>query len=656
MSVVHATTHDGEWPVIGGRHTEAELNDRVLDITLRPVKWGFVVAGVACAAVSVLLTTAISYLLLAGIGVWGVNIPAAWGMAIVNFVWWIGIGHAGTLISAILLLVRQDWRTSINRFAEAMTLFAVANAGLFPLLHLGRPIIFYYLLPYPNRMTAWPQWRSPLVWDVFAVMTYLTVSILFWYAGLLPDLASLRDRARRTGVKMLAGLGALGWRGSARQWRRHKDAYLILAGLATPLVVSVHSIVSLDFATAIVPGWHETIFPPYFVAGAIYSGFAMVFTLAIPLRWMFGLQDLITERHLNAMGKVMLCSGLIVAYGYGAEVFTAFYSGDGFSIARTISRLRGPTAPVFWATIFCNVVVGQALWFPRIRRSAIALLVVSTAVNIGMWLERYDIVIGSLEQDFTPSRWGQYVPTRWDWATYLGTLGFFTLLFLLFVRLIPIMSGFELKGLWHELRSGTREPDFPQETRGGLLALRNRMRVSASDEGVAAEFEDSGALLIATRIVRRAGLTNLETYTPRPVEGIDQALGLGSTGVPLIMLLGAILGGGGAYFIQWYSAVVAYPWDVGGRPLHAWPSFVPLTFELAVLGASLAGFFGMLALNRFPQLYHPVSDVPAFDRASRDRYFLWIGRDDPLFDEHRLRALLAGAGALRVAPPQEVSV
>jgi Ni/Fe-hydrogenase subunit HybB-like protein len=389
----------------------------------------------------------ITYLFVKGIGIWGVNVPIAWGFAIVNFVWWIGIGHAGTLISAILLLLRQEWRTSINRFAEAMTLFAVACAGLFPLLHLGRPWFAYWLVPYPSTMNIWPQFRSPLVWDVFAVSTYLTVSLLFWYVGLIPDMATLRDRASSRVGRVTYGILAMGWRGSAIHWHRYDTAYLLLAGLATPLVVSVHTVVSFDFAISIVPGWHTTIFPPYFVAGAIYSGFAMVMVLAIPIRAVYRLEDFITMRHLQNMAKVMLATGMIVAYGYLMENFTAWYSANPFERSQTLNRWTGPYAPVFWALIFFNILIPQVLWLKRVRTSVRLLFLVALSVNVGMWLERFIIVVTSLHRDFLPSAWNMYYPTFWDWSTYIGTIGLFFALLFLFLRFLPMISIFEMRTL-----------------------------------------------------------------------------------------------------------------------------------------------------------------------------------------------------------------
>jgi molybdopterin-containing oxidoreductase family membrane subunit len=438
-------------PVIEPGHTYASVTDKISSIVLtrkQPKGWYF---GFAIAfALLMLLTYAITYLLVVGVGIWGINIPVGWGFAIVNFVWWIGIGHAGTLISAILLLLRQKWRTSINRFAEAMTLFAVACAGIFPLIHMGRPWLFYWMMPYPNTMYLWPQFRSPLVWDVFAVSTYATVSLMFWFVGLIPDLATLRDRAKNHAAKIIYGIFAMGWRGSAVHWHRYETASLLLAGLATPLVVSVHTVVSFDFAAALVPGWHTTIFPPYFVAGAIYSGFAMVMTLSIPIRKFYGLEDFITMRHLENMAKVMLATGLIVAYGYMMETFGAFYSGNQYDKFVLLNRWFGPYAFFYWLLILCNIAIPQMMWFKKVRTNVAVLFVISLVVNIGMWLERFIIVVTSLHRDFLPSSWGIYTPTRWDWATYTGTIGLFLTLLFLFIRYLPVISISEMRGLVDE--------------------------------------------------------------------------------------------------------------------------------------------------------------------------------------------------------------
>ena len=435
-------------PVIAPGHNFATVTDKISAIVLTrrtSLGWWFGFA-IAFALANVLLVS-IGYLVAVGVGVWGVNQPVAWGFAIVNFVWWIGIGHAGTLISAILLLFKQTWRTSINRFAEAMTLFAVACAGLFPILHLGRPWLAYWLFPYSNTMNVWPQFRSPLVWDVFAVSTYATVSLLFWFVGLIPDLATLRDRSESKAGRVIYGALAMGWRGSAHHWHRYETAYLLLAGLATPLVVSVHTIVSFDFAISVIPGWHATVFPPYFVAGAIYSGFAMVLTLAIPIRRVYGLQDFITDRHLNNMAKILLVTGLIVAYGYMIEAFMAWYSANTYEVYMMRNRMTGPYGPLYWALLFCNVLTPQFLWSKKIRTNALLLFIISLIVNVGMWLERFVIVVTSLHRDFLPSSWGRYEPTMWDWGTYVGTIGLFLALLFLFLRFLPMISIFEMRTL-----------------------------------------------------------------------------------------------------------------------------------------------------------------------------------------------------------------
>jgi molybdopterin-containing oxidoreductase family membrane subunit len=438
--------------IIEPGHTFATLTDKISAIVLTQRTPWFWYVGFALSFVLVLvLLFCIAALITVGIGLFGVNVPVAWGFAIVNFVWWIGIGHAGTLISAILLLLRQRWRQSINRFAEAMTLFAVACAGLFPLIHLGRPWYFYWLFPYPNTMGIQPQFRSALVWDVFAVSTYFLVSLLFWFLGLIPDLATLRDRAQRRVPRFIYGMLAMGWRGSAVHWHRYEMAYLLLAGLATPLVISVHTVVSFDFAIALVPGWHSTIFPPYFVAGAIYSGFAMVLTIAIPLRRLYGLEDLITDRHLRNMGVVMLATGMVVAYGYLMETFTAWYSGDIFEQYLIMNRMFGPYGYMYWLLILFNILIPQLLWVRRVHANVPLLFLIAISVNVGMWLERYVIVVVSLHRDFLPSAWGMYSGTIVDYAVFAGSIGLFVCLLFLFIRFLPMISIFEMRELVHEL-------------------------------------------------------------------------------------------------------------------------------------------------------------------------------------------------------------
>ncbi|WP_165250336.1 NrfD/PsrC family molybdoenzyme membrane anchor subunit [Paludisphaera soli] len=439
-------------PVLAPGHTYGSVTATISDVVLaRALDWRWAVGMGIASSLLMLFGGAVANLLFRGTGIWGINTPVMWGWAIINFVWWVGIGHAGTLISAILLLLKQQWRTSINRFAEAMTLFAVACAGMFPLLHMGRPWKFWWMMPYPNTMALLPQWRSPLVWDVFAVSTYATVSALFWYVGLIPDLATLRDRAKNKYIAMAYGSLALGWRGSARHWSRYKSAYMLLAAMSTPLVVSVHTVVSFDFAVSVIPGWHATIFPPYFVAGAIFSGFAMVVTLMVPLRSWFGLKDFITDRHLDNMAKIILATGMIVGYGYAMEFFIAWYSGNPYEEFLLLNaRPFGTYSNAYRMMVFCNVIIPQLLWIPAIRRNPIVLWVISIFVNIGMWLERYVIVITSLSEDFLPSSWAPYSPTIWDVATFLGTLGLFTFLLFAFIRVLPSIAIAEMRELVHE--------------------------------------------------------------------------------------------------------------------------------------------------------------------------------------------------------------
>lgn len=429
------------------RSVTAQISDIVLE---RPVSRGWLFSFFVGLVLLGVLFTSITWLFAVGVGIWGINIPVAWGWAIINFVWWIGIGHAGTLISAILLLLHQDWRTSINRFAEAMTLFAVACAALYPLLHLGRPQYFYWLVPYPSTTTMWPQFRSPLMWDFCAVGTYGLVSLMFWYLGMIPDLATMRDRARSRTAGRIYGVLSLGWRNSVVHWKHYKTAYVILAGIATPLVVSVHTIVSWDFSVSVVAAWHSTIFPPYFVGGAIFCGFAMVLVITIPLRRIYRLKDLITAKHLDNMAKVMLVAGFSVSYGYLMDAWMAWYTNEPFDSYIYANRFTGPYAFSYWALVFCNCIAPQLLWFPAVRRNTIALFVIAVLVNIGMWLERFVIISLSLHRDYLPSDWAMYYPTVWDWSLYIGTLGLFFTLLLLFVRLLPSISMHEVRELVHE--------------------------------------------------------------------------------------------------------------------------------------------------------------------------------------------------------------
>jgi molybdopterin-containing oxidoreductase family membrane subunit len=443
-------------PLVLGEHDHGSLTEKICRIAERPkapLVW--YVSFFAAAFWLGILGVMILYLFWEGLGVWGVNNPAGWGLAIVNFVFWVGIGHAGTLISAILYLLRQRWRTSINRFAEAMTIFAVICAGTFPGIHVGRIWVVYYMFPLPNQMQMWPNFRSPLLWDVFAVSTYFTVSLLFWYLGMVPDLATMRDRARSRLRQIVYGIFALGWRGSNRHWHRYERAYLLLAGLATPLVLSVHSVVSFDFAVSKIPGWHTTIFPPYFVAGAIFSGFAMVLMLMVPARQFFGLQGIITMRHLENMNKIILVTACMVGYAYGVEWFIAWYGGSQFELFAFVNRALGPYAWAYWIMVCCNVLIPQLFWFRRCRQSIAVMFVISVLVNVGMWFERFVIIIISLTRDYLPAAWGPYVPTWVDLLTLAGSFGLFFTLFFLFIRYVPVVAVAEVRAVLEAQRHAT---------------------------------------------------------------------------------------------------------------------------------------------------------------------------------------------------------
>jgi len=432
--------------LIVGNNTYESITEKVCGVVENP-RIDKLWAAMFVVAVGLLgmLGALIVHLITTGVGVWGNNMPVAWAWPIVNFVFWVGIGHAGTLISAILFLLRQDWRTSINRFAEAMTIFAVCCAGLFPGIHIGRVWVAYWLFPLPNQMLMWPNFRSPLLWDVFAVSTYASVSLVFWYMGMIPDLATIRDRAKHPLRRFAYGILAMGWRNNSRAWHRYEKAYGILAGLATPLVLSVHTIVSFDFAVSQLPGWHTTIFPPYFVAGAIFSGFAMVVTLAVPARAMYGMKDIITMRHLENMNKVILATGMMVGYAYAMEFFIAWYGGNRYEQFAFINRATGPYAWAYWIMVSCNVISPQVFWFKKARTSIPIMMVVAILVNIGMWFERFVITVSTLARDFLPSSWGYFRPTLVDIGMLVGSFGLFFTLFLLFLRFLPMIAMAEVK-------------------------------------------------------------------------------------------------------------------------------------------------------------------------------------------------------------------
>ncbi len=433
-------------PLVTGNHSFSSVTEVVCSVVESKPNISWALALLVALHVKLLMIGSIAYLFWEGTGIWGLNNPVGWGWAIVNFVFWVGIGHAGTLISAILFLFRQKWRTAINRFAEAMTIFAVICALVFPGIHVGRVWAAYWMLPLPNQMAMWPNFRSPLLWDVFAVSTYFTISLIFWYVGLIPDLATLRDRAKSKISYYCYGFFAMGWRGAASHWNNYERAYMLFAALSAPLVLSVHSVVSFDFATSVIPGWHTTIFPPYFVAGAIFSGFAMVCTLAVPCRVLFGLEDFMTVRHIENMNKVILLTGTMVGYAYSTEFFIAWYSGSVWEGYAFVNRAFGPFAWAYWIMIACNVITPQLFWWKKIRTSMTWTFILSIFVNIGMWFERFVIVV-TLHRDFIPSAWDYYTPTVFDILTFIGSFGLFFTLFILFLKFLPAIAIAEIKAV-----------------------------------------------------------------------------------------------------------------------------------------------------------------------------------------------------------------
>ena len=633
-----------------------------------------------------LLGVAVSWLFWEGIGIWGLNVPVGWAWDITNFVFWVGIGHAGTLISAILFLFRQKWRTSINRSAEAMTIFAVMCALTFPGIHVGRVWVAYWMFPIPNQMGVWPNFRSPLLWDVFAVSIYGTVSVLFWYVGLIPDLATVRDRAKTRTRQFVYGIFALGWRGSVRQWHHYETAYLILAALATPLVLSVHSIVSMDFAVSILPGWHTTVFPPYFVAGAIFSGFAMVLTLMVICRKAFRLEHIVTLRHFDYMAKIMLVTGTMVGYAYATEFFTAWYSGNPYELFAFLNRAFGPYAWAYWIMVTCNVISPQIFWFKKARTSIPILFVLSIVINIGMWFERFVIIVTSLHRDFLPSAWGYFI------AHVLG-------------RGVPARK---LRALLHDVLpvralspdgGHRRGQDCPAAGRSALARARIARRpvrrrppslgeakpreggsrgeggsagssarqvgATASSRwsfqmplvprlpkgphyGILAEFATPAELYRACERVRDAGFTRWDAHSPFPVHGLSKAMGLRRSTLPWIVLVMALTGAAVGFVLQWWVHASAYPLVISGKPFFAWPAMVPIIFEVAVLFGALGAVFGMLGLNRLPMHHHPLFRSKVFERASDDGFFISIESWDPRFDPSATGKLLESLGARSV--------
>jgi molybdopterin-containing oxidoreductase family membrane subunit len=624
---------------------------------------------------------AATYLISTGVGVWGSNNPVNWAFDITNFVFWIGIGHAGTLISAILFLFRQKWRTSINRFSEAMTIFAVICAGIYPGIHVGRFWYAWFMFPLPNANHIFQNFRSALLWDLFAVSTYFTISLIFWYVGLIPDLATLRDRAKSRSRQILFGLLCLGWRGSTRHWRHYEVAYLMLAGLSTPLVLSVHSVVSFDFATSILPGWHTTIFPPYFVAGAIFGGFAMVLQCLIPARAAYKLHNLITIKHIDVMCKFLLATGSLVGYAYCMELFIAWYSGNPYELQTFINRAyNGDYTWAYWVMLSCNLFIPQLFWIRWCRQTPWFVLFVVTCINVGMWYERFVIIVQSLHHDFLPASWGRYYPTWVDWLQMLGDFGLFFTLTLLFVRFLPMIAIAEVKSVLPMSQAHDqfvpqekylKGPDGHYPTADHALAAtygppaQPRATVPVASEpvprfiptpqgtgqpwGAVAEFANPQQLLQAAHMARQQGYTHLDAWTPFYVHGMKEAIGRTRSRLPLFTLAGALTGLAAAVSLQFYLMTYYYPTIVGGKEYRSWEAFVPIFFEMTVLFAGFFTLFALIGLCRLPRLFHPLDAHPTFHRTTQDGFFLTVEAQDPNFDVERTPEFLRSLGGQHVA-------
>jgi Ni/Fe-hydrogenase subunit HybB-like protein len=636
-------------PLVEGNHDFASMSDMICGLVERPAPRWWWLALFVWGSIGLLGTVAASYVLSTGLGIWGINQTVGWGLDIGNFVFWIGIGHAGTLISAILFLFRQEWRSSLNRAAEAMTLFAVCCAGLCVAIHLGRVWVAWFIFPLPNSNAVVPNFRSALCWDCMAISVYGLVSLMFWYLGLIPDLATLRDRATTASRRWIYGLFALGWRGSARHWHNYESAYLMLAGLATPLVVSVHTVVSFDFAVSILPGWHSTIFPPYFVTGAIFSGLAMVITLLVPLRNLCKLEDIITINHLQNMCKLILATSVLIGYAYGTELFAAWYAGNPFEMDTFKIRLLGPYGWCLATMVLCNVLLPQLFWFRWFRTTPLAMLLLSVCVNIGMWFERFVIVSTSLHRGHLPSSWKMYYPTWVDYLQLLGVFGVFATLYLIFIRFMPMVAINEVKACLPQARpdSVSHSPQ-PEDSLTESRAQPEVEPPSGQHYGLLARFAGPCELLEAVRGLYAAGYRSIDTYSPFPIHGMRRALRLSPSGVPAFVLSGGILGLLSGYLLQYYMNAVSYPLLVGGKPFHSAEPFVPISYESMILFAAIGAVVGMLVQNGLPQFYDPVFFGRSFPRASDDGFFLSVESKDEMFDKAVTPGLLSELGGVEV--------
>jgi len=631
------------------------ITEQIGSIAERPVKSGFWLPFALAASFFCLLIAALAHLVGRGIGVWGNQQSIAWAWDIAGFVFWIGIGHAGTLISAILYLFRQHWRTSINRAAEAATIFAVMAAAIYPVFHLGRVWLGYWLIPAPNQMLVWPNFKSPLTWDVFAISTYFSVSLAFWYLGMIPDLATLRDRARTPLRRKLLSTLALGWRSSQRHWQFYERTYLILAGLGTALVVSVHTIVSLDFAVSVLPGWHNTIFPPYFVAGAVLSGSAMVATILVLVRRAYGLEASITERHLANLNKLILATSWMVAAAYLVELYLAWYSGDEFEQSVLFGRMHGPLAVTYWAMMFCNIALPQLFWLRSVRTSPVCTFIIGIGVSIGMWVERFVIVVGGLDRGFLPSTWSEFQPTIVDVATLVGTFGLFFSLFLLFLRWVPIMSMSEIKAdlVGHAAASDPIEPplttsatdDAKSYELGTTHAKPSRPNSDSaggrSPRLLLAGCDSIEVLRRACRSLDGTAAQSIDVHAPLLIPELGHGLNTDTSMVAWSAGVCGLLGAVVAVVMQYWTQALDYPMLLAGKPPWSWQSAVPITFELTILGAACGSIGAFLWLCRLPRLHHPLLNCERFRSASDDGLFVSIevAREDTQDVVHTLRSV-----------------
>ena len=619
-------SHLREPLILGVKNYKQVTDDLCVNVESKHGKYWYIAIGISLSAF--LIGVISSFITIyEGIGTWGLNKTVNWAMDITNFVWWIGIGHAGTFISAILLILKQRWRTAVSRTAEAMTIFAVMCAGFFPLIHMGRPWLFFYIIPYPNtRGPLWVNFNSALVWDFFAIFTYFTVSLLFWYTGLIPDIATLRDRTKSRLRRFVYNVLSFGWSGSLKQWHRHEVLSTILAGLATPLVVSVHSIVNLDFATSVIPGWHSTIFPPYFVIGAIFSGFAMVQTLVIIMRKVFKLENYITLKHIETMNKMLLLTGSLVGIAYFTEIFMAWYSNNPYEFSVVLNRIKGPYRWLYWLMLLFNAIFPQLFWLKRVRTSILATFIISILINVGMWLERFVIIVTSLHRDYLPSSWTIYIPSIVEIGLFIGTLGFFFTAFLIFAKFFPVVSIAEIKSIFKVSSEVVKGDGKPVKDNKPVELPRFS---SFRGQQFMIIYNDENKLIEGLKKFVSLNFKVVDVFTPFHIHGVDEILNLKKTRLPKVAFFAGSIGAVTGFVFQSWVHALDWPMNFGGKPYFSFLSFIPITFELTVLFSALASVFSFFYRSKlFPGVK---SRNPIIDDAG-DKFVVLID-----FDEFSLR-------------------